>query len=501
MKRIDQFDKRKRVSFPVSFLVFLTQIIGVDPSRFDSSAVDKSTTFAEIMCAATGKRRNVSAAVRVAIDYSLRHIDELQDVYLANTINEIVGKNKMIKIVRPRGNAEKYDIYLSDQEVANLQAFISSVTGDIDSNMTVCDAIRLCCDTYIINAPTGNPSSATTQCSRVALTPWMEALRQPLSDDEQSKAPAPCGQAQVPFRQPGSKSRGAFGKAVADTVIATSRDHIELIVDVCAGAGALRSHYYHVCADQNKRKIPDYIMNGIDPEKINVYKVITDDGNDLKTVLSGVISNVESSNKVVYSADVVQSFVRGNPCSDEIKHAIMYMSDHYSVGFCKTDPTDKEYVVNKLKAILRNCELLQQQYNGCTFTSVDLFELLKFVENLNVKCLLEIDPPYLETTVYKNNLASLYEHKRLADFLKQTKYIFKLYYRITPARAQRKTDGGLWKDWAAELTLTGFYHAQYTHRHYYYFDIIYRNGQNGCCIERVLTNKRMAKYEGWSELK
>lgn len=482
-------NNRKRVSLCKRFVDFLVNITGIDADRLATcNAQARDAAYADVMRAATG-HKSLSSAVGTAIRYGLAH-----QKYILDNIVYLYTDGYL-------PDQEKWDVYIDADCAARLTKLTQTINTSLDTDYTDIDAIRMCCCAYLLHAPTGDPTRAETINSRHALRPYMDALSQPLA--------ATCAnnhrhaRALTPFSQPGTKVSPHFFRPIADMIDATKRSKIDSYVDCCAGAGAIRSQIACVRSELALRKHYPCLLNDLDNRKVNVFKTISKHPTEMKTILKAIVGTLCNTPATDNNSHIITAELQKTAYLRICKKAVRFMLKNVGSGFGTQKSTNAErrkQIINKLQAILDDWQLFARMFTDCTFSNLDMFELIENSDDF-VKRLLWIDPPYARTGAYADNITDFSSHKKLADLLHASNDIFVLFFRISPARAQKKTENGLWRDWETELLLTGFYRAQYSGHHYYYYDVSLRNGANGCCIERVLCSSRMARYRGWKELK
>lgn len=291
------------------------------------------------------------------------------------------------------------------------------------------------------------------------------------------------------LRISGSKWSSKMQDAIQN-IVDTSNKTWETSIEVCAGALGIFANF----------KIADNeIINDIDLRKINTYKGIQKDFQKITLemyVLSPDKEIFDTKKEELEKADkqLLESCGKDIVIPGIVSYLYLNLLSARNARTTYDKKNDETYR-NYLKAI----PLLHERLKETKIYNMDILELIEKNKNAQ-NTIFIVDPPYLNTNVYKNDILTLQnrefgykEHVKLAKLLRQiTKEgknnDFIYFCRITATRKKNqktKKTTNLASLPAEDRHMEGMIDDLYWGHGFYYIDIPY--GTDGT-IERIITS-------------
>lgn len=273
-------------------------------------------------------------------------------------------------------------------------------------------------------------------------------------------------------------------------ILDTTDKHWNTSIDVCAGALGIFSNFSFA---------KNEIINDIDLRKINTYKGIQKDFQKITLAMYALLPDKETFDTLKKELEKTDKQLLAS-CGKKIiiPGIVFYLYlNLLSARNARTtyDKKNDETYRNYLKAI----PLLHERLKETKIYNMDILELIEKNKNAQ-NTIFIVDPPYLNTNVYKNDILTLQnrefgykEHVKLAKLLRQiTKEgknnDFIYFCRITATRKKNqktKKTTNLASLPAEDRHMEGMIDDLYWGHGFYYIDIPY--GTDGT-IERIITS-------------
>ncbi len=274
--------------------------------------------------------------------------------------------------------------------------------------------------------------------------------------------------------------------------------HWNTSIDVCAGALGIFSNF---------RFADNEIINDIDLRKTNVYKGIQENFQKITLAMYALLPNKETFDKQKEELEKAdEQLLKSCGKKISIPGIISYLYlNSLSARNTRTTYSERsiETYRNDWKAIL----LLHNRLKDTKIYSMDILKLIEKNKNAQ-NTIFIVDPPYLNTNVYKNDILtsankefSYKEHKKLAKLLRQitkkgTNNDFIYFCRITATRKKDQKTKKITNSAtlpAEDRHMKAMVDDLYWGYGFYYVDIAY--DKDGT-IERIITS---FKFSGAKE--